>query len=369
MDEERRSPHEDPRAAAPGEPPQPPPPPGPFLPPPPSAVGYVPPAVPGWLPPPEAFGRPRLEIGSVLGRTLDTFGREWSLFLVLAAPAAFAAVLQVLVIPAFDPALGAAAYRARSIADPGLLLVVSVIAVTLGGLTSLASAIAADRLWRGVPTGPSDAFAGVARCLRRAVPVWLLLLTLQVLLAAPGLLVVPLDAAGRPTAEFMRALPLFLLVGLPLGIVGVVASVVIQARLSLLTPVVALEEGPARGVIPRTWRLTRGYAIVLFATSLIVALCAAVTAWGASLFLVFGQNRVIAGVALALSALVTAPLSGIWTAIAWGDLTGGRHADSALMARGRGRLTTAALLVGLGGILLFVGIGVAGASMERFLGR
>ena len=60
-----------------------------------------------------------------------------------------------------------------------------------------------------------------------------------------------------------------------------------------------------------------------------------VTAWGARLFLVFGENRVVAGVALAIAELVTAPLTGIWAAIAWGDLVGGRHADSELMARGK----------------------------------
>ena len=42
---------------------------------------------------------PRLGVGSVIGRTFDTFGREWSLFLVLATPAALVGVLQLLVQP------------------------------------------------------------------------------------------------------------------------------------------------------------------------------------------------------------------------------------------------------------------------------
>ena len=54
------------------------------------------------------------------------------------------------------------------------------------------------------------------------------------------------------------------------------------------------------------------------------------TAWGASLFLLFGENRVIAGVALAGMSPVQlgdGAADGDWAAIAWGDLVAGRHAD------------------------------------------
>ena len=92
---------------------------------------------------------------------------------------------------------------------------------------------------------------------------------------------------------------------------------------------VALEEGTPGSVIPRTWRVTRGHMIALFACSLVIGLCVSVTAWGATLFLLFGDNRVVAGIALAIAELVTAPLTGIWVLIAWGDLVGaGRHHDS-----------------------------------------
>ena len=87
-----------------------------------------------------------------------------------------------------------------------------------------------------------------------------------------------------------------------------------------MLPVIALEEGTIRGVIPRTWRLSKGHAIALFAISFLIGITVVGVAWGASLFLLFGESRVIAGIAVAIAVLVTAPLSGIWVAVAWGDL-------------------------------------------------
>ena len=76
----------------------------------------------------------------------------------------------------------------------------------------------------------------------------------------------------------------------------------------------------------------------------------------------------VAGIALAIAELVTAPLTGIWVLIAWGDLVGaGRHHDSELMARGKGRWTTVAIVFGLGTILLVAGLGVTGAAVTRIM--
>ena len=53
--------------------------------------------------------------------------------------------------------------------------------------------------------------------------------------------------------------------------------------------------------------------------------------------------------------------------VAWGDLVaGGRHHDSELMARGRGRWATATIVFGLGMVLLVAGSGVTGAAISRF---
>ncbi len=366
---------QEPHDAPPGGPPSPvgprpdgaPPPP----PPPPAAPAPAPlpvaPAVPGWLPPPEAAGHRRLELGSILGRTFDTFGREWSLFLVLAVPAALASLLQVLVIPAFDMSFARGAARTVAFTDPLALLVVSLVGVTLSGITALACSVVTDRLWRGQPAGPSDGVIGVARCLRRAVPVWLLVLLFEAVISLPVVLIGTPNPDNPPSQGALIVIGLLFLVAIPLLFVLGIVALWIGVRLSLIIAVIALEEGPPLGAIGRTWRLTRGSTIVLLGLWLVIGLCSVLISWGASLFIVFGQNRLIAGIALALASLVTAPLIGIWTTIAWGDLVGGRHADSALMARGRGRWTTAAFLGGLSVVLLVAGIGIAGETLSRFL--
>ena len=59
---------------------------------------------------------------------------------------------------------------------------------------------------------------------------------------------------------------------------------------------------------------------MLFLIALVIALCGILPSWGGLLFDMFVDNRLIAGVALGLGAMVVAPLAGIWTVIAWGIL-------------------------------------------------
>ena len=104
---------------------------------------------------------PRLDARLVVGRTFDTFGREWSLFLVLAVPAAVVSLLQLLITPTFEAQVQAQSSAAGAApTDPWALFVVSVIVATGVGISALASVVAADRLWRGEPAGIRDAFGG-----------------------------------------------------------------------------------------------------------------------------------------------------------------------------------------------------------------
>jgi hypothetical protein len=69
-----------------------------------------------------------------------------------------------------------------------------------------------------------------------------------------------------------------------------------------------------------------------------------------------------------MASLIAAPLSSIWVVIAWGDLVGGRHWDSPVVARGSGRWVSAGLVVGLGTVLLVIGIAtVAGSPPSQTL--
>ena len=140
-------------------PPQPPPPPGPHR----RAATPAGSAPPPWPP------GPRLGVGSVIGRTFDTFGREWSLFLVLAAPAALVGVLQLLTSRRSARSTRTAC-SSPAAADEPLLPGVGVVVATAVGLTGLACAVAADRLWRGEPAGIGDSAATAVRSIPRAIP-------------------------------------------------------------------------------------------------------------------------------------------------------------------------------------------------------
>ncbi len=305
----------------------------------------------------------------MIGRTFDTFGREWSLFLVLATPAAIGAVLQILISPSITSQFVNGVFRPAPTPDVWLLVAVGVLFSTLSGITGLASAVAADRLWRGEVPGIGETARVVMRSLPRAVPVWVLVIALQIAVVAVTTAITPPDPYAEPTFGTDPGAAGAFLLALPVIAIGVFVLLFIQVRLSLVLPVIALEEGPSLGVLPRTWRLTKGHAIGLFVISFIIGICVAATAWGASLFLLFGENRVIAGVALAIAVLVTAPLTGIWAAIAWGDLVAGRHADSAVMARGNGRWKAVAIVGGLGILMVIAGIGIAGAAIARLVVR
>ena len=337
----------------------------------PAAPGYTPaPQYPAWIAPVNTLTGPRIDVGSVLGRTFDTFGREWSLFLVLAIPAAVASALRLLITPTVEFQFQNRFAATASPGDPWALFVVSVLVATAVGISALACSVAADRFWRGEAAGIVDTAATVVRSIPRAIPLWLLVVLAQAAVVVVTTLITPstpATPASRPSLADASAAAALVLLAVPLVIVAAIVGVVVQARLSVVLPVIALEEGSPGSVIPRTWRLTKGNAIMLFLCSLLIGLCVSVTAWGSTLFLLFGDNRLIAGIALAIAELVTAPLTGIWVAIAWGDLVGGRHADNELMTRGKGRWTTATIVFGLGTLLVVAGLGVTGATITRLV--
>lgn len=333
MDDERAEPDLRPTAPA-DHPPPPPPPPSPVV---------------GWAIPADA-GRPTIDVASVIGRSFDTFGREWSLFLVLAAPSGLGALLQVLIAgPGNAAATGIAArptvgqiltYLAASLLSAGLALV-----------SAVAIAVAADALWQGRPIGVAGAFRGGLSALPRYLAV----------VIAMGLMVggVVLVVAVVGVIVFAALGPIALVVAVLAGLVGTLALGYLSARLALLAPVVVLERNGVIGSIVRSWDISRHHVIALFLLTITISLCAALPLWGGALFAGFVTNPLIAGIAVGIAALVFEPLPAIAMVLAWGDRVGGRHADSEVMARGRGRNVAALLVFGLGAILLVAGIGVA----------
>ncbi len=328
-------------------PPPPPPPPGP-------PTGW------GWIGPGSAGRGPTLDIGSILGRTFDTYGREWSLFLLLALPAGIGSFLVTVTTPQYVSGYGTSTPSVAVdpqviLNDAALLIAISLVSWLLSGFTALASIIATHRLWSGQPTGIGDAVAGAIGAVPRAIG-----LTIVLLLALLGI-TIPLVLVGVVLLVVAPVLGLVAMV--ILGLVLLVGLVVVGVRLSLVLPVLVLERTGVIEAVRRTWQLTRGHAIMLFAAAFVVGLSAGLGIWGGSLISSGGQDRLVAGIATGLATLIASPLYVTWSVICWGDLVGGQHADSATMARGVGRRTGAALVIGFGVLLLAVGLVVFAGSV------
>ena len=106
---------------------------------------------------------------------------------------------------------------------------------------------------------------------------------------------------------------------------------------------------------------------MLFVIALVIALCGILPSWGGLLFDMFVDNRLIAGVALGLAAMVVAPLAGIWTVIAWGILAGAPFRDSEVMTTGRGRSVGFLLIATVGLVLVMAGAGLAATGTDELI--
>jgi len=328
--------------AAPSEPPS-------FEPPPPPPA-----AVPAW--PPAAVAPPGLDVGGLVGRTFDTFGREWSLYLALALPAGLGAFASTALSPSIQAVVRDPGSPTGLEQIPGLLA--QLLLAFIGVVASLAMIVVTDGYWRGTTVGLGEAVGRAAGMLPRAIGLFLVALALGLVVGLVVAVVAIVSFAAGPAGILLASLAF--LVAFPF-------AVYLSARLSLLLPVLVLEPTPVLAVIGRTWRLTRSHALALFLTAFVIGLSGLVPAWGSALFSLFVDNRVMAGVAVALATMVVAPLGAIWTVLAWGRLTGAPHRDSEIMAAGKGRLIGFGLVAGVGMVLVVIGGGLAAPGSEEFL--
>jgi hypothetical protein len=346
-----------PHAGDPVPPPAPPPAVQPGPPPPPPAAVDRPGSAGGWQPPVEATpDAPRLDLPLIVGRTFDTFGREWSLFLALAVPAGVGGFASALLSQSFQDILRdpTAAAETNQLA----LIVPQLLVSLLGGLTTLGTIVATDRLWRGHPVGLGEALRGAVRLVPRAIGL-LLVVFLLILVVVIGMVAcLMLIGVLGPAGAFV-------------GVLGVVVLFVLllyaSSRLSIAFPVLALEAIPVRSVVGRAWRLAGGHVLVLFGTALVIGLCSLFPAWGGTLFTMFVPDRIVAGIALGLATMVTAPLAGIWTVLAWAMLTRAPYLDSPVMTTGKGRVVGVAIVLGVGLVLMVIGAGLAGTGASELL--
>jgi hypothetical protein len=334
--------------------PGPPPPPA-GLPPPPPAPGS------GWLQPNSQPGGPRLDVGSIVGRTFDTYGREWSLFLILALPVALLSLAQAFAVP--EPAgggyaewsLATAADVERVVGDLVPLIVLLILGSLVSVSVTLAMIVATDQLWHAGSTSLPGAVAGALRAVPRAAALWFVVIlglgALAVVSTIGAILLV--GAAGAIGTAALLSLAALVAVGL----------VVIAVRLTPVLVVIAVERTGVLASVARTWDRTRGHAVMLFVTGFVIGLCSALGGYGSTLIAAGTDDRLVVGLASGLASLVAAPLSAIWVAIAWGDLVADRNRDAGAVTRGRGRWVSAALVAGLGAVLLIIGLAMVGGSL------
>ncbi len=282
---------------------------------------------------------------------------------MLALPAGLGSLLQALAIPA-SFAGGTGSWAADVNADPqvilgdlGRLIVVALLAGALTGASSLATLVAAHRLWSGHPTGLRDSLAGALRAAPRAIALWaLVLLALAVVSIAFAVVGMALIGAAHEAG---------LLAVVILIVVAVIGFAIVAVRLSLVLAVLVLERAGVIESVTRTWQLTRGHAIMLFATAFVVGLSAALGVYGGTLISSGTDSRLVAGVATGIATVIASPVSTIWLVLAWGDLVGDRHRDSPVMARGVGRWAAAALVFGFGFLLLVAGLVAAAGRLSN----
>ena len=331
-------------------------------PPPPPAAGQGQPSPPpppvAWLVPGQGAAAPsrRLDVGGTIGRTFDTLGREWSLFLALAIPAGLAG---------FAGAVSTTSMQAI-LRDPGIrsgleqapLLVAQLLIALLSLVTTIATIVAADRLWRGSEVGLGEAVGAAAGVLPRAIGLLLVGIVVGIVFGVAIVACLMLIGFLGPGGAFI-------------GILGVVALLAVAfyvgLRLALIGPVLVLENVPLLGVIGRAWRRTKGNVILIFVTALVIGLCGLLPTWGGSLFSLFVDDRIVSGIAAGLASMVVAPLGGIWTVLAWGQLADAPYLDSDVMRTGKGRLLGFSIVAGVGLVLLLVGGTLAAAGSQEFI--
>ncbi|HEV8546888.1 MAG TPA: glycerophosphoryl diester phosphodiesterase membrane domain-containing protein [Candidatus Limnocylindrales bacterium] len=292
-------------------------------------VGWAP-AVP-WAPvapEPELGQLPHvtLGVGSVFGRTLDTFLSRPMLFVLLAFP---------------TPIL--AAIRAILAGDPrteGLGVPVALVEIVVGIAVTLSIILAADDLRAG--REPSyDAL--IRRALDRSIEG--ILSTIVNFLALFGILF-------ALAIVFVLIITVGGVAGVVLGAVAIIVASIVCAvvfiRWSLAQPAIALDQrGPVQA-LNRSWQVTRGNALRIFGLFLVIGLAGLPLTFGLWILFASGANPIIVLLLTAATSLVLAPLAAIGTSLAYGDLTGRPAADRAAAQPRRGRAALVGVILGVG---------------------
>lgn len=287
-------------------------------------------------------------VGSIVGRSLDTYGSAFGLFLPLAAPVAMFSALSVF-----------------AGANVPALLLTAVLTAVVGLVTGAAMMFATDDLWRGVRSSIGDVLdraAGRAVALILSTFVVALILGgLVVIVAIAGVLLGVAAVAGSGSNAGLAIVAL-----LALG-ASVIASFVLL-RWALGGPAIALDGlGPLAG-LTRSRALTRGHVWGLVGLYFALGLISLLASGGASLLSTYAPERALAAAGLAVATLLTSPLIAIAPAIAYRDLAGRPEGARDSLPRRAGRRLSLIAVFGAGLIVSAAGIwSVASAGGQVFL--
>jgi uncharacterized membrane protein len=280
----------------------------------------------------------KLDVGSVLRRTFDTFIRHWSLFVVLAIPSAMVSAVSAFIL--------------RATTSVGFTFFVSLGSLAVGIIFTLAMIVATDDLRAGRPFTRGSV---IGRGADRTVAAFLS--TLAEGLAYFGIFFLPAVIAFVAIGSIARGAGAGAggVVGVLLLIGAVVAIAAVAIRWSLADAAIVLDGfGPLQG-LNRSRAVTKGNAWRLFGLNLVLGLLFLPLTVGLGA-LSLSELSPVVFVLLAFSSLITAPLTAIAISTAYGDLTARPAVEPipATTGNGRGILIGAILAVGV--VALVVGI-------------
>lgn len=284
----------------------------------------------------------KLAVGSVIGRTFDTFIRQGTFFVVLAVPSTVIAIVSTII-------LGGSTSTAFT-------LFVSLGNVAVDVIFTMAMIAAADDLRAGrIPTYGSV----IRRAADRAG--WAFLATLAQLAGLVGL-----------TVAAVLVIALFLIVGniggqviaVLISIAAIVLLVAVAVRWSLLLAAIVLDGfGPLKS-LSRSRAVTRGNAWRAFGVFAVFALLFLPLSVG-EFGLTFVPRTPLVLVLTIATNLINGPLTAIATSITYGDLTARPAVEvGSDTRRNAGSVLVAAILV-VGAFALVLGGPNIGPGLSR----
>lgn len=286
-------------------------------------------------------------VGSVVGRTLDTYGTALGAFLALSIPTAILGAMSV--------------FAGTNVAA---IILIAVVTAVVSLVTGAAMMLATDDLWRGVRPGLADvldrAAGRIGALIGSGLVVVLVFAGFVIVLLIIGAIVGVSAAVGSSTGP---GIVVFTMVALVLFIAGTILAL----RWSLAAAAIVLDSrGPLAG-LNRSRALTRGKVWRLVGLYVVLGLIAALASVGVSLLSTYAE-RVLAAVGLAIATVVSGPLLSIAPAIVYRDLSGRTEQLADVVPRTTGRQGSLLAVVGGGIILCAAGIwAVAGAGGQIFI--